>query len=121
MLLMRSRTAAAASLVNDSCRFRLRTHAPHAPHAPSLLDIPAVRRSDRRARLAMSTLVKQRRFGVDEYHAMSVTGILGANERVELLEGVVGYGTMRVVRRGMLLTTAALADISLPVSQVLVE
>ena len=185
------------------------------------------------------TLVKQRRFGVDEYHAMSETGILGADERVELLEGVIvpmspigerhaacvmrlsqflheavrrranvsvqnpvlidertelqpdlmllgwredfyaarhpgpddvlllievsdttvsfdrtekcsiyaragisegwlvnlpgqcvevytephdeGYGTMRVVRSGMLLTATALADISLPVSQVLVE
>ena len=37
----------------------------------------------------MSTLVEQRRFGVDEYHAMAETGILGADERVELLEGVI--------------------------------
>ena len=37
----------------------------------------------------MSTLVEQRRFAVDEYHAMAETGILRADERVELLEGVI--------------------------------
>ena len=37
----------------------------------------------------MSTLVEQRRFAVDEYHAMAEAGILLADERVELLEGVI--------------------------------
>ena len=32
---------------------------------------------------------QQRRFAVDEYYAMANTGILGADERVELLEGVI--------------------------------
>lgn len=37
----------------------------------------------------MSIVAQQRRFAVDEYYAMAETGILSADERVELLEGVI--------------------------------
>ena len=37
----------------------------------------------------MSILANQRRFAVDEYHAMADTGVLAPDERVELLEGVI--------------------------------
>ena len=33
----------------------------------------------------MSILANQRRFAVDEYHAMADTGVLAPDERVELL------------------------------------
>ena len=37
----------------------------------------------------MSILANQRRFAVDEYHAMADTGVLAPDERVELLEGLI--------------------------------
>jgi len=36
---------------------------------------------------SMAVTVKRRRFTLDEYHRMGETGILGADDRVELIEG----------------------------------
>lgn len=67
---------------------------------------------------------QQRRFAVDEYYAMANTGILGADERVELLEGLIVPMSPIGARHAacvMHVAPAALADLSLPVSQVLAE